>query len=392
MIATAPQATTVLELYGDLWGRARDEEFSEVIGESLQPRGPEMLFDLFSELGVKRGEFVIDVGGRDAVYSVDLARRFDVRVLMIDPVPHHLELAADRITAAQIGNRVTVDLASIESLPLGNGTADHIWCRDVLNRVDLATGLAECARVLRPGGGMLVYQTFATAEMEPREHAGSTTRSRSTAKACRTTRSKALQSSPVSGSRAGTRSVANGASSGRRAATPRRSRISSAICQNPALAGFARPPLRFPQRRRDRGWLPLGHLSAARQARPDGLFAPQATGELTPRRTGTSSWQLVISSSCFVVRFSFAVTSAFDISTRLQRRASGWPRAGRYDECGKRFRGPPKTSEQAFARIDRDLTLWPGWCRFFPQGCIRWRFSRRSAASSNGTSVAEPGT
>ena len=57
----------------------------------------------------------------------------------------------------------------LEAIPTATGSIDHIWCRDVLNLVMLPAALSECARVLRPGGGMLVYQTFATAELAPFE-------------------------------------------------------------------------------------------------------------------------------------------------------------------------------------------------------------------------------
>ena len=33
-----------------------------------------------------------------------------------------------------------------QSLLAADGSLDMIWCRDVLNQVDLARGLAECAR------------------------------------------------------------------------------------------------------------------------------------------------------------------------------------------------------------------------------------------------------
>src|SRR5919108_477025 len=57
-------------------------------------------------------------------------------------------------------------------MPLADGVADWIWCRDVLVHVDVPAGLAECARGLRPGGRMLAYVTLATDLLEPREAEG----------------------------------------------------------------------------------------------------------------------------------------------------------------------------------------------------------------------------
>jgi SAM-dependent methyltransferase len=59
----------------------------------------------------------------------------------------------------------------IEELPLADASADWIWCRDVLVHVDAVRGLAECARVLRPGGAMIAYVTLATERLEPSEAA-----------------------------------------------------------------------------------------------------------------------------------------------------------------------------------------------------------------------------
>jgi SAM-dependent methyltransferase len=77
--------------------------------------------------------------------------------------------AARTIGEAGLGDRVRFETAAIEALPLDDGAVDRVWCRDMLNHVDLRRGLAECRRVLKPGGGMLVYQTFATDLLEPRE-------------------------------------------------------------------------------------------------------------------------------------------------------------------------------------------------------------------------------
>ena len=161
--------TTVDQLYGQFWDDAPYDEFDAVIGESLYPRGPEVLLDRFGDLGVRPGELVLDIGGRDARHAIDLVGRYDVRFLMIDPVPQHIAKARELIVAAKVDSRITTDLGQIEQLPLGADAIDHIWCRDVLSHVDIPRSLVECARVLRPGGGMLTYQTFGTKLLEPQE-------------------------------------------------------------------------------------------------------------------------------------------------------------------------------------------------------------------------------
>jgi ubiquinone/menaquinone biosynthesis C-methylase UbiE len=161
--------TRVEQLYGEFWEDELSAEFNAVVSESLHPRGPELLLDRFGDLGVRAGELVLDIGGRDARYAIDLVRRYDVRVLMIDPIPRHIARARKRIAESGVADRITTDLGEIEQLPLSAEAIDHIWCRDVLSHVDIPRALVECARVLRPGGGMLTYQTFGTKLLEPNE-------------------------------------------------------------------------------------------------------------------------------------------------------------------------------------------------------------------------------
>jgi ubiquinone/menaquinone biosynthesis C-methylase UbiE len=158
---------TVEELYGELW--AEDEALRAELDRSLDPRPPESLYDAFAMLGVEQGDVVLDAGCRYGVHSVELARRYDCEVVAVDLVPHNVEKARERIGEEELGDRIRIFQASIESLPLADGAVDHVWCRDMLNHVRLREALAECARVLRPGGRMLVYQTFATELLEPRE-------------------------------------------------------------------------------------------------------------------------------------------------------------------------------------------------------------------------------
>jgi sarcosine/dimethylglycine N-methyltransferase len=155
------------ELYGEIW--ADEEAIDAELARSLDPRATTSLYDTFGRLGVGADRNVLDAGARDAVHAIELVRRFGCRVVAVDPVPLHVERARRRVAEAGFADHIDVAKAGIEALPFGDETFDHIWCRDVLNHVDLAQGLRECHRVLRRGGSMLVYQTFATEACEPHE-------------------------------------------------------------------------------------------------------------------------------------------------------------------------------------------------------------------------------
>lgn len=156
------------ELYGELW--AEDLSALDVeLGRSLSPRATTMLYDEFARLGVGPDHLVLDAGARDAVHAIELVRRLHCRAVAVDPVSLHVDRARERVVAAGLEDRIDVVQGGLESLPLGDASIDFAWCRDVLNHVRLAPSLRELVRVLRPGGSMLVYQTFAEAACEPEE-------------------------------------------------------------------------------------------------------------------------------------------------------------------------------------------------------------------------------
>jgi SAM-dependent methyltransferase len=147
------------ELY-ELW--ADDAELLQALHRSLEPRGADWLFEAFAALGPRQGDVVLDAGARDAVHSIRLVSEHGVRAIALEPVPLHRRPDDDSV------EWVT---AAIEEMPLGDASVDWIWCRDVLVHVDVRRGLAECARVLKPGGALLAYVTLATDRLEPEEEA-----------------------------------------------------------------------------------------------------------------------------------------------------------------------------------------------------------------------------
>jgi SAM-dependent methyltransferase len=159
---------SVQELY-ELWATDAYAELKETLGESLEPRGPGWLLELFAELEPQPGQLVLDIGARDAVGAIELVRRHALRAVALDPVALHCERARKAVADAGLADSIDVVEGVVEDLPLDDASVDWIWCRDVLVHVDARKGLAECARVLRPGGAMVAYVTLATERLEPRE-------------------------------------------------------------------------------------------------------------------------------------------------------------------------------------------------------------------------------
>ena len=160
---------SVEELYGEIW--AGEEALEAELDRSLEPRGTDWLFTAFAALGPEPGQVVADVGARDARHTIRLVREHGLRAVALDPVPLHVELATRAVADAGLEEEIDVVEAAVEAMPLADGSADWIWCRDVLVHTRLTEALAECARVLRPGGRMLAYVTLATELLEPREAA-----------------------------------------------------------------------------------------------------------------------------------------------------------------------------------------------------------------------------
>ena len=110
--------TTARDLYTH-W--AGEPERDPRLGESLDPRGKEWLFELFASLGPKPEDFLLDVGARDGKHCKRLVEAHGLRGVAIDPVP----------TGPDVVEGV------IEALPVEDESVDWIWARDMLVHVDL---------------------------------------------------------------------------------------------------------------------------------------------------------------------------------------------------------------------------------------------------------------
>jgi SAM-dependent methyltransferase len=163
---TDPAARRVLtELYA---GQGWPADGEELLHRSLGPRPPELLLEAPGWLGLATGQLVLDAGCRDATHAVALARRYGCRVLGVDLVPAWLPKGLADAAAAGLAAQIDLVQGDLEALPVADGVCDLVWCRDVLSCVgDAGRMLGECARALRPGGGMVLYAVFATDRLAP---------------------------------------------------------------------------------------------------------------------------------------------------------------------------------------------------------------------------------
>ena len=105
----------------------------------------QVAFDAVAELHPKR---ILDVGCGLGELGERFAKELGAEVCAIDISPRMVELARSRGVDAQLGDA--------ENLPYPDASFDCVFAGWVLYHVpDLSRAVAECARVLTPGGGLV---------------------------------------------------------------------------------------------------------------------------------------------------------------------------------------------------------------------------------------------
>jgi arsenite methyltransferase len=117
---------------------------------------------------IEPDDIVLDLGCGGGIDTVLAARRASL-VIGLDFLPAMLERT--KVAAAEAGlENVEVVEGEIESIPLGDETVDHVISNGVVNLSPRKSRvLAECARVLRPGGGLTVSDLTVDDEELPPE-------------------------------------------------------------------------------------------------------------------------------------------------------------------------------------------------------------------------------
>jgi arsenite methyltransferase len=103
---------------------------------------------------IEPGQTVLDIGCGAGIDTILAARRAGPsgRVIGLDFLPEMLERTESAAAEAGLTNVETLE-AEMEAIPLPDASVDHVISNGVINLSPRkARVLAECARVLRPGG------------------------------------------------------------------------------------------------------------------------------------------------------------------------------------------------------------------------------------------------
>lgn len=108
------------------------------------------------------GELVVDLGAGMGPAAMRAAR-LGAQVVAVDPTPMMRRVLSSRRRVSSERGRISVHDGAAEALPLADACADGLWSVNTMHHwSDLGAGLAEIARVLRPGGRIvLVDEDFA---------------------------------------------------------------------------------------------------------------------------------------------------------------------------------------------------------------------------------------
>jgi ubiquinone/menaquinone biosynthesis C-methylase UbiE len=107
---------------------------------------------------ISPGARILDIGCGGGQHAIELAgQRPDVQVVGVDLSAEFVRRARLRASAAQLGSRVEFVEGNALALPFEAEEFDHVYSiGSIKHWPDMGRGLAECVRVLKPGGQLLV--------------------------------------------------------------------------------------------------------------------------------------------------------------------------------------------------------------------------------------------
>lgn len=137
------------------------EPFTKALERMNRFQEPEA-HTLIADLGLPEGSHGVDVGCGVGLYALWLAEAVGARgrVVGIEPSAERVAAARELVGHVLSPPRLEFREGDATKLDAADATFDWVWCGDVLHHVqDTAGALAEFARVVRPGGRVVVKES-----------------------------------------------------------------------------------------------------------------------------------------------------------------------------------------------------------------------------------------
>ena len=115
----------------------------------------------------QRGERVVDIGAGMGAGAIRAAAA-GAEVVAVEPTPYMRRILGARRLVSRARSRVAVVDGAAESIPVADGSIDVVVAVNTMHHwVDVDQGVAEIARVLKPGGRMLLVDEVFTDPSHP---------------------------------------------------------------------------------------------------------------------------------------------------------------------------------------------------------------------------------
>lgn len=147
-------------LWEQVWGEHMHHGYYGATGKEKKNRRQAQI-DLIEELliwaGVGNAENILDVGCGIGGSSLYLAQKFNASATGITLSPVQAKRATQRAQEADLTSRVRFEVADALEMPFPDDSFDFVWSMESGEHMpDKAKFLAECYRVLKPGGTFLM--------------------------------------------------------------------------------------------------------------------------------------------------------------------------------------------------------------------------------------------